>query len=185
MKSIWNLMEAVNLATRFEQQLLRSANRNSSFWLSRGGSSSVANRVTPSKSAESSFQAQKEHVVKHLTIDKIGKQTQAPPPPRNNSYAKPFPQHCYRCHQPGHRSNECPTRRTVNLIEGNDDGTFDQEDDMRNDEFDGAEFVQGDDGEQLVCILQKILLSKQENNSQRNSIFRTRCTINRKVCDRR
>ncbi|KAI9181837.1 hypothetical protein LWI28_019154 [Acer negundo] len=50
------------------------------------------------------------------------------------------------------------THHRVNLIEGND-YTSDQEDDMRNDEFDGVEFVQGDDGEQLVCILQKILLS--------------------------
>lgn len=42
----------------------------------------------------------------------------------------------------------------------------------------------GDSGEQVVCILQKLLLTpKKLDHTQRNSIFKTRCTIDKKVCN--
>ncbi|XP_028552931.1 uncharacterized protein LOC114580236 [Dendrobium catenatum] len=46
------------------------------------------------------------------------------------------------------------------------------------------EDVLADDGEPLICILEKMLLApRQSSNSQSHAIFRTQCTINGKVCD--
>ena len=36
---------------------------------------------------------------------------------QSNPYAKPILGKCYRCNQPGHRSNECSNRKSVNLVE--------------------------------------------------------------------
>ena len=41
-----------------------------------------------------------------------------------------------------------------------------------------------DSGEYVNCVIQKVLLTpSQPVSSQRNSLFRTRCTINKRVCD--
>ncbi|XP_020700689.2 uncharacterized protein LOC110112721 [Dendrobium catenatum] len=46
------------------------------------------------------------------------------------------------------------------------------------------EDVEADDGEPLICILEKLLLApRQSSPSQRHALFRTRCTVNGKVCD--
>lgn len=49
-------------------------------------------------------------------------------------------------------------------------------------EEEAIEDVQGDDGEFISCILEKVLLApRQRVGTQRHAIFRTRCTISGKV----
>ena len=61
------------------------------------------------------------------------------------------------------------------------------EEDSSGDTFSGCDDVEnvpGDEGEVVVRILEKILLApRQSMTSQRNVIFKTRCTINGRVCE--
>jgi len=90
-----------------------------------------------------------------------------------NPYAKPTGSKCYRCGLPGHRSNECTSRRTAGLIEreGN-----------RDDDYDGVEFAEKDLSEKINIVVQRVLLSSKEDG-QRNNLFRSHCSFNNNVCD--
>ncbi|GFS38744.1 hypothetical protein Acr_00g0059140 [Actinidia rufa] len=102
-----------------------------------------------------------------------------------NPYAKASGDKCYRCGEPGHRSNTCPKRATVNLVEplpeeedgGDDEGDADPY------SYDPNEFQDDGEGEYLgrSLMIQKLLLTpKREDSSQRHKIFRGRCTINKR-----
>ena len=43
------------------------------------------------------------------------------PAKNSNPYARPFGVKCYRCGKVGHRSNECPKSKALNVIETDDD----------------------------------------------------------------
>lgn len=56
--------------------------------------------------------------------------------------------------------------------------------DANNEVLKEVEFTEGNERERLICIVQRILLSpSEEKQSQRHVLFRTRCTINKKVCE--
>lgn len=97
-----------------------------------------------------------------------------------NPYERPIVDKCYRCGVIGHRSNQCPRRRTTNLVKG------DEVDEEEQAEDDDHGVTGPDDGDLLShsLVVRRLLLApKREGHPQRHSIFKTRCTINRKVCD--
>ena len=113
----------------------------------------------------------------------------APPEvaPRN-PYARPGPDKCYRCGQPGHQSNQCPRRGVVNLVETEEDyrRVIEKNENEAVYAYEEEEIRGGDEGELLShsLVVQRLLLTpKQEEPSQRHKIFRTRCTVNKRVCD--
>lgn len=102
----------------------------------------------------------------------------------NNPYARPIPGNCYHCQKTGHRSNECPERRSVNLVDEPEQGKecYEEGADGESEEGDDAEYHNHEDGEQVSCVVQRVLCSAKQP-TQRNSIFRSQCSINKKVCD--
>lgn len=97
-------------------------------------------------------------------------------PQKENPYAKPTTDICYRCQKPGHRSNVCPEQRQVNFIEDVGD------DEVVDDDYAGAEFAIEEGMERLTLVLQCVLLPPKEE-VQRHSIFRSLCSIKNKICD--
>ena len=43
------------------------------------------------------------------------------PAKNSNPYVRPFGVKCYRCGEVSHYSNECPKKKTVNVVEKDDD----------------------------------------------------------------
>lgn len=97
-----------------------------------------------------------------------------------NQYTRPNLGNCFRCGQQGHLSNECHLRKAIAII---DENNQDDEEDKEQWEEDVA-YIEPDDGEQLSCIVQRVLLNpKLDTHPQKHCLFRTRCTINGKVCN--
>lgn len=101
-----------------------------------------------------------------------------------NPYTKATPRKCYRRANPRHRSNECPTRKPLNLVEP--EGESKEEEEQLIFDDDACDVTRGVDVEEkrVNLVLQRIMSSpKQEEPPQRRSIFRSLYSINKKVCD--
>ena len=101
------------------------------------------------------------------------------PTKNNNPYTKPLGAKCYRCGEVGHRSNECLKRKTMNIVE--------KDDDVVNDEVCGPN---GDDNSddykhnKYTCMVRKLMLSpKYGDDTQCYKLFRTRCTVHGSLFD--
>ncbi|KAB5511852.1 hypothetical protein DKX38_028880 [Salix brachista] len=88
-----------------------------------------------------------------------------------SAYVKPGGFKCYRCGQPGHRSNECPARRPVNLV----DAGMDDEDNYVEEESGMVELLEGaevaeEEGEFVNCVVQRVLCSTKGERMSMSSI---------------
>ncbi|KAL9679311.1 hypothetical protein QQ045_017169 [Rhodiola kirilowii] len=77
----------------------------------------------------------------------------------------------------GHRSNVCPTRRTVAILEEGESYEPDEED-----EYEGVEFAEEESTEVVNIVLQMVLLTMPDEG-QRKNLFKSHCSILNKVCN--
>jgi hypothetical protein len=185
MHTIYSLTEAINLATKAETQLDRTRPTS----VSRVPVESIHAAAHKGK-----FPLNPPPSMSTFTKGPSSSRTQmttagvVPPEAPRNPYSRPASDKCYRCGQPGHRSNQCPKRGVVNLIEPGEGTDLEAEriEDETEYTYEEEEITGGDDGELLShsLVVRRLLLApKQKEQSQRHNIFRTRCTVNRKVCD--
>ncbi|KAK0588509.1 hypothetical protein LWI29_001815 [Acer saccharum] len=121
LQMLWSLSEAVNFAYKIEMQLKRPSRSTNAT----GKQSSIQKpQQKQDKSKDQGMQG-----APHFRNNRTS----------NNPYAKPFPDKCFRCQQPGHLSNECPSCRQVNMMD-DVDSLDEQEDDCEE-----AEFIEGKD----------------------------------------
>ncbi|XP_020693469.2 uncharacterized protein LOC110107535, partial [Dendrobium catenatum] len=186
LNTVWSVSQAVNYALKVETQLARHS-RNS-----QSRRAPELNRESGDQPRSNSFSATQASKIQNPTANNPSpavmgsKSAEGKYVPRgrgqlkDNPYAKPMNIKCFRCFQQGHKSNECPTRPQLQLVEAECE---DPRDDVEDELDDSFEEVGGDVGEPLICVLQKLLLSPRlPTGSQRNALFRTKCTVNGKVC---
>ncbi|GFY85338.1 hypothetical protein Acr_04g0000760 [Actinidia rufa] len=169
LQTLYSLNEAVTLAKKVESQQNRTNTRSQ--FSNRGKQPVPFPQSQPVTNSGSQTKA--------VTTGSTTRQGGNP-----NPYAKASGDKCYRCGEPGHRSNTCPKRATVNLVEPlpeEEDGG-DDEGDVDPYSYDPNEFQDDEEGEYLgrSLVIQKLLLTpKRVDSSQRHKIFRGRCTINK------
>ena len=193
---VWTVDDAHNMAMKAEL-MEKTPNRFSHYKKDMGESSNtVANR---NRFSSSEGQGQNRTVADHgqknsFTSNNLSGTrpsaavgTKEAPRTAPNPYAKTGGLKCFRCGQPGHRSNECPARRPVNFVEGQDyedEGEPNCEEEEDTDEaLDGAVFAE-EHGETVNFVIQRVMCStKLEDCTQRNNIFKSCCSVRGKVCD--
>ncbi|XP_020702760.1 uncharacterized protein LOC110114275, partial [Dendrobium catenatum] len=157
LNTVWPLSQAVNYALRVEMQM------------SRHGKSSQGKKFA--EPASDSNRSANMNMAPTGRVQSSGGGNYIP----NNAVNKTG------CFQQGHKSNECPTRPQLHIIEAEDEDAIDEADEVLENTL---EDVGGDEGEPLVCVIQKLLFAPRvADKSQRNRIFKTKGTIIGKVCD--
>ncbi|XP_057791898.1 uncharacterized protein LOC131008818 [Salvia miltiorrhiza] len=137
---ILTLSEAQNMAQRAESMGFRS------YYGREENRRNFGETNKPNSNLEVASSSNKRDIV---VKENIKKQSE-------NPYAKPTGDKCYRCHEIGHRSNNCPKRRPVNMTEhGKDDDATEHE----------------IDEEEGVCsLMEKNMMNTQHSGSCENII---------------
>ena len=184
----------MNLALKIETQLNRPITRSPNNFrrptqevpaiqksATTTGSSEGSSKTTPP--TQTAGQGRNTNVAPNRVVTQA--QNQHPNRANNDPYARPNLGKCFKCNQTSHLLNNCPNRRSVNLVEEErmvEDA--EEEQGFVDDTYEGAEYTEGDEGDAVASIVQRLLLApKKIDDSQRHKIFRTRCTLNNKVCN--
>ncbi|CAL9010913.1 unnamed protein product [Prunus brigantina] len=181
MQNIWTLQEAINMALKAERlekekpqpNFRRNTTEASEYTASASsgsGDKGKAQQQNPGGSTKPATVGQNKNYNEGSSRNYNRGQ------PRNqsqNPYAKPMM-------DIWHRSNVCPERKQANFIEEADED--EENDEVREDDYAGAEFAVEEGMEKITLVLQRILLAPKKEG-QRHSIFRSLCSIKNKVCD--
>ncbi|XP_020674167.2 uncharacterized protein LOC110093578 [Dendrobium catenatum] len=177
LNSVWTLSQAVNFSLKAELQLNRPS--RSSIYRKPGVEHSSEQRPSIQNTMTTLVPSTAGANTGYTNDPKFPHNPK--PPGKKNPYVKPSTLKCFRCFQVGHKSNECPTWPQVQLIEGEGDDKIVE---IAGDDDQEAEDVIADEADPVMCVMERFLLApRMPNSSQRNAIFRTRCTVNGKVCD--
>nr|GLL31143.1 uncharacterized protein LOC109163967 [Ipomoea trifida] len=170
--------QAFNMAIKAENILTQSSQRKSyAPATSRPISNSPAQNFTPGQFGTHSTQPVA-HSESRFPKAQRQRQNNEVPTRNTNPYAKPMTGKCFKCGEPGHRSNECRARRSINLIEENE-----EDEDGREESY--IEEIVEEDGEHVSCVVQRLLYTTEDKSpNQRNNIFRAYCSVVGKVCKR-
>ncbi|CAJ2644921.1 unnamed protein product [Trifolium pratense] len=94
---------------------------------------------------------------------------------------------CFKCQGKGHIASECPTKRTMFMEEneevlGDEEGDNVKESEEEEEEEEEEEQEEIPSGETLMVRRMLGNLIKEEDTTQRENIFHTRCLVQEKVC---
>ena len=111
---LWTLNEAKNTDLRVELMLQDRGNRWDTNRRGYGGDNynktSTKNPKTTLESVSNIERKEDKSVGKRNIEPKESQKT-------SNPYAKPTSGKCFTCNQPGHRSNECPNRKSIHMVD--------------------------------------------------------------------
>ncbi|KAG8635970.1 hypothetical protein MANES_16G085001v8 [Manihot esculenta] len=94
----------------------------------------------------------------------------------DNPCARPYIGKYFWCNQQGHKSNECPTRKTVNILEREEE---EEEMNCESDGFDEGEEYELDEGH--IYVVWRMMVPKGVEETQHHQLFRTYCIIGNRV----
>nr|GMC93171.1 Transposon Ty3-G Gag-Pol polyprotein [Ipomoea batatas] len=169
---IWSVDEAYNMAIRAEDFLTQS-NQRRTYSTPKPVTTQSPHDVTSVQTATPSSQPL---LASDTGSSKNQRQKQGNDVPARNSmsnpYARPMTGKCFKCGEPGHRSNECRARKAVNLVDGRTEEGGDDE--YIEEDFEVVE----ENGEHVSFVVRRLLYTNEEKPPvQRNNIFRAYCTV--------
>ncbi|PKU81761.1 RNA-directed DNA polymerase [Dendrobium catenatum] len=165
----WTLQDVITLALKVERQQKTSKGTQFKFKELAGDKASHGIRGVASTSQEKLVPSQERSPGRPGSFSSGG--TSSAPARK-----------CFKCQGFGHIASSCPTRRVITVLEEE----AEQEDEIQREELltspsrTKPTIISADEGNLL--ILRRLLSSQKEKQEQRHSLFRTRGTIQDRVC---
>ncbi|KAF9670812.1 hypothetical protein SADUNF_Sadunf13G0107700 [Salix dunnii] len=155
MHTIYSLTEAINLATKAETQLSRATSTPRPPFDSNQSSAHKGKFPLNPQNNSMTYPTKGPSSSRTQATPTVG----VPPEAPRNPYSRPTTDKCYRCGQQGHRSNICPRRGVVNLIEQGEESDVEAEGAEAEIDYTYGEqeITGGDEGELLSQALKVIL----------------------------